>query len=303
MCNVIKEGSVYQFADDTCLITAHRDIKVAERHMQQNFDLICKWAHDVGLVINSNKTKLIHIRSSHNTADYSIKVITHEHDCFHNKHQNCSCKALEIVQQHKYLGLIIDERFNWGPHIQHVCHKLRAIQSKLAILKYKVPYKILRLIYLSMADSIIGYGLSSYGKTYKTYLDYIYKLQISILKIIVPKKVKLECKKNNDYNDLFNYCKILSIFDKTKLHTLIEENQNKSKLNKKKRPDRLRNILYQKSFNLPKVNNVYGQRTWMYYLPNVLNELPLEMQNIFVTTDKFSSKIKNHFIDSYKRTT
>ncbi|KAJ8709457.1 hypothetical protein PYW08_009461 [Mythimna loreyi] len=40
MCNIFTEGSVYQFADDTCLVAAHRDIREAQRVIQCNFDLL-----------------------------------------------------------------------------------------------------------------------------------------------------------------------------------------------------------------------------------------------------------------------
>jgi hypothetical protein len=89
-----------------------------------------------------------------------------------------------------YIGLIIDHRLNWGPHVNYVCDKLRAILSKLSILKHKVPYRTLRLLYLALADSVIGYALGTYGRTFKTNMEKIYNLQIRILKTIVPKHIK-----------------------------------------------------------------------------------------------------------------
>ncbi|KAG7304843.1 hypothetical protein JYU34_010230 [Plutella xylostella] len=296
MCNIITEGSVYQFADDTCLVIAHKDLKIAERSMQKNYDLLCKWAHDAGLVINASKTKVVHIRSSHNTYDIQPSIIAHEHQCFHTKNTNCNCISLEVVQQHKYLGLIIDQRFNWEPHVNHVCTKLRALLGKMAILKYKVPFNILRLIYMAMADSIIGYGLSSYGKTYKTHLEKIYKLQKSILKVIVPNKIMLEYKKNKI--NLFHYCKVLDIYDKLKLQTLIEEDCNKTFLKKKERPTRLRKLSYMPMYTLPRYNNTYGTRIWMYFLPDIVNELPNDLQNLYINSNihKYKSKIKDFLV-------
>lgn len=34
--------------------------------------------------------------------------------------------------------------------------------------RYKMPYNTLNLLYLAMADSVISYGLYSYGRTFKT---------------------------------------------------------------------------------------------------------------------------------------
>ncbi|VVD04277.1 unnamed protein product [Leptidea sinapis] len=57
MCRLFKHGSVYQFADDTCIVVADTDIKIAERKLQENFDAMCQWSHNVGLAINAQKTK------------------------------------------------------------------------------------------------------------------------------------------------------------------------------------------------------------------------------------------------------
>ncbi|XP_039755208.1 Kv channel-interacting protein 4-like [Pararge aegeria] len=90
-----QEGSVYQYADDTCIIVANRDVRAAERMMQANFDTLCKWAHDLGLVINIKKTKAMHIHSAHNKAEYKAHIVAHAHDCLHGRIQHCIYSELE----------------------------------------------------------------------------------------------------------------------------------------------------------------------------------------------------------------
>lgn len=142
MPNIFTEASVYQFADDTCLLAAHKDISVAQKQLQHNFNQLCKWAHDSGLIINAQKTKLLHIHSPYLRTGLRPSITAHSHQCFHSSnYTNCNCIKLELVKQHTYLGLIIDNNFNWKPHIEHICNKLRAIMSRLHIIKYKLPYK------------------------------------------------------------------------------------------------------------------------------------------------------------------
>ncbi|KAG7299374.1 hypothetical protein JYU34_016314 [Plutella xylostella] len=159
MSNIFTEGTVYQFADDTCLITAHKDISIAQIQLQHNYNQLCKWAHDVGLIINAQKTKLLHIHSPHLHTTFTPHISSHTHQCFHSDSYNatCNCDRLELVKQHTYLGLIIDKNFSWKPHIEHLSNKLRALMSRLQILKFKLPFNILRTLYLSLADSIISY--------------------------------------------------------------------------------------------------------------------------------------------------
>lgn len=56
--NLIKNCEVYQFADDTCLLAAGATAEEALNQLQVDFDLLVKWSHDVGLVLNAEKTKV-----------------------------------------------------------------------------------------------------------------------------------------------------------------------------------------------------------------------------------------------------
>lgn len=298
MFKIFKHASVYQFADDTCLITAHRDPKVAQSMMQIDFNNICKWAHDVGLSLNYQKTKAMYILSPYIKKNADVSITAHEHNCMHMKPTTCNCKQLEMVEHQKYLGLKIDSKFNWGPHVDQVCIKLRGLLAKLNILKYKLPYNALRLLYLSMADSIINYGLSSYGRTYKTYLRYIYNLQIRLLKTIVPLKIKYRYRDN--YQKLFQYCKVMSVYDKIKVAIITEYRDKIPNLELRHRPSNLRNLEYLPPYKVPTCNNEYGKRVWNCVLPTTLNELPSTVVNRLENLHKnqFKTFLKRFFIHS-----
>lgn len=291
MCNIFQVASVYQFADDTCLITANNNVSIAVNQMQSEFNLLCKWAHDLGLSINYKKTKLMYIHSPYIKAYIAPRVVAHEHACMHTQNPNpdCKCEPLELVDMHTYLGLKIDSKFNWGPHIDHVCNKLRIILSNLSILKYKMPYNTLRLLYMALADSVINYGISSYGRTYKTYLQRIYNLQLRILKTIVPLKVKHRHRHN--YNKLFQYCRVLSVFDKVQLAVILEYKNQMGSLDRYLRQSNLRSLPNQPFFKIPRNNNQYGKRVWTSCLPRYLNCLPHDTINNIL-----NNKISNNVV-------
>ncbi|CAH0407479.1 unnamed protein product [Chilo suppressalis] len=48
MEKVVNNCSIYQYADDTCLIAANKDVSEAESQLQLDFDNFCKWSHDMG---------------------------------------------------------------------------------------------------------------------------------------------------------------------------------------------------------------------------------------------------------------
>ncbi|KAG7300639.1 hypothetical protein JYU34_014938 [Plutella xylostella] len=183
--NVVKKCTIFQFADDTCLISAHKDIKTAEQNLQADFTNICEWSHDAGLVLNAEKTVFLHIRSSHNVPDpaVEVKLIAHSHDCLHRKPNYCTCPQIGKKDRQTYLGVVIDDRLTWRYHIDSVCDKLRCVMGKLGVIRHRIPFTIRINLYKSLVESIISYGLSSYGRTFNTYLDRIYSLQLRILKI------------------------------------------------------------------------------------------------------------------------
>lgn len=129
-------------------------------------------------------------------------IVGHSYQCLHNKSKvGCSCDSLEMVENYKYLGLIIDHHFSWKQHINKVCDKLRSVLVKFYHLKNVLNRANLYTVYYALADTLLFYGLCCYGRTFKTYLDKIKNLQIRFLKIIVGKSIKQQCK--NNYNLLF----------------------------------------------------------------------------------------------------
>lgn len=290
--NLIKRCTVYQFADDTCLMAADKEPLIAQNQIQDDFTAICKWSHDSGLVINRDKTKVIHVRSSHNHCPgrESVKVVSHCHDCLHSNNCTKDCQLIEQVTQHTYLGLVIDNRFNWAKHIDKTCNKLRAIMAKFYIIKCKIPNDILLTLYKTLVESIISYGLSSYGRTYKTYLDQIYNIQYRLIKLIVPHKIKT--KYSGDPDGLFKYCGVLSIHKKVELNLLIEQ-YFRTDIQILKSHTTVTRSITQKKLNIPKTNNIYGKRTSYYLIPYLINNIPTEIKN------KINKKNINNILSKY----
>ncbi|KAI5631398.1 reverse transcriptase (RNA-dependent DNA polymerase) domain-containing protein [Phthorimaea operculella] len=223
MCNVVKNCCIYMYADDTCLLYADKDLNVIERKLQQDFTNIIKWAHDNGIVINISKTKCMLIRSPHLKAESRApRIIGHSYYCLHNDGAMCDCAELEVVQHYKYLGLVIENKFSWKKHIGIMCDKLRAVLVKLRHLSYVLDRATMYVVYFALVDSIISYGLGSYGQTFKTYLNKIKSLQKRFMKLLVDKKVKARCK-DSDYEQLFIECKMLPVHEKFALFTIVEQ--------------------------------------------------------------------------------
>jgi hypothetical protein len=91
---------------------------------------------------------------------------------------------LEICSSVKYLGIYIDEQLNWKAHIEKLTTKLN---KQLGILKYaraRLNRNALRTIYLSLAHSILLYGLELWGTALPTILYPVKMAQNRLLRTI-----------------------------------------------------------------------------------------------------------------------
>lgn len=293
MSKVISNCTCYQYADDTCLVIGRRDLQEAFRLLQSDFDYLTKWCHDAGLVLNAGKTKLMHIRSPYLKPSQGGHVKAHDHACLHSVGlQNCNCPIIETVGSYTYLGLKIDNCLNWGLQIEGVCNKLRQFLANMYILKDRIPYKVKLMLYNSLAESYVQYGVSSYGRTYNTYLNNIYKLQLKILKLIVSPVIK-ERFRDNEYG-LFKHCKVLPIQTRVKYSLLKEQYFNPLFHNKIEHPVFTRAIA-RGCLCTTRARNAFGERTAHYLIPRLINELPSTIKEN-LDTKNIKSKLKSHFL-------
>ena len=67
-----------------------------------------------------------------------------------------SCKRLYPSKSVKYLGIKINENFNWKQHIHDIAIKLNRANAVLSITRNYVNKHTLRTIYLAIFDSHIN---------------------------------------------------------------------------------------------------------------------------------------------------
>jgi hypothetical protein len=113
MSTCIQNGTCFQFADDTCLLVADKDPQKACDLLQSDLNSLLRWWHDLRLVVNSSKTKLMVIQSPYLKRNLINCLVAHNHSCLHSSHNGtCQCPQIEVVKTIKYLGLTIDDKFN-----------------------------------------------------------------------------------------------------------------------------------------------------------------------------------------------
>ncbi|KAG7301489.1 hypothetical protein JYU34_014455 [Plutella xylostella] len=294
LCGALNYSSAYMFADDLCTLRAGFNLTDTCYSIQNDIDAVVRWSHDNGIVLNADKTKLLILHSPHlNLNESPPPLVTHSYSCLHNNLVNCQCKPIERVDCVTYLGVKIDNNFSWSQHIEYISDKLRILLGKFYHLSYKVPISTLKCLYFALVDSILDYALDCYGLTFKTYLDKLETLQTRFLKLLVNTKTKLECRDN--YKKLYKICKILPVTVKFKYLLAIHNYKTcNNYLHPITHKHGTRSISEGK-FEVPKVNNYYGDRTLKKRIPYLLNSLPQDIRQEPMLS-KFKTKLKKYFL-------
>jgi hypothetical protein len=92
------------YADDGALIILANDIETAQRQMQSAIDKADTWATTVGLQFSVSKTKAMIFSRSKNPPNLLSPLIMADEE-------------IEVVDTFKYLGILLDNRLDWVPHI------------------------------------------------------------------------------------------------------------------------------------------------------------------------------------------
>lgn len=141
----------------------------------------------------------------------------------------------------------------------------------------------------------VSYGLTSYGRTFPTYLKQIYKLQLRLLKLIVPPKILATLKTDSE---IFEYCKVLSVFQKFQLN-FITENYFRVEIQKPIAHSKITRQITNKKLVTPSSTNYYGKRTSNYMIPHFLNKLPTQLKDI-ITKTNIKTLLKKYFLETHK---
>lgn len=101
----LPEGVIaFMYVDDIIIYIRSGDIPMATNLLQQTFNNISTWLADLGLEISIRKTQFIVFSRLRNS-------------CERRHYINLNDQEMESLEQIKYLGIILDRKLLWHPHI------------------------------------------------------------------------------------------------------------------------------------------------------------------------------------------
>lgn len=118
------------------------------------------------------------------------------------------------VKQHIFLGITLDHKLSWKPHISNISIKISKCISIMHKSRYFLNDKSLYVVYCSLVMPHITYCLEVWGNTYKTNLHSLTVLQKRAIRIVHNAGFR------DHTNALFLKSKALKFVDLVNFYTL-----------------------------------------------------------------------------------
>ena len=169
-----KYSSTILFADNTTLYKTHRNLEYLKFCLEHDLNHLLDQFHANKLTLNLTKTVCVLFQQNQKHKDIILEVNNLK---IHNEPET------------KFLGMWLDQNFNWNSHIQKLIVKLRRKQGLLKCAQNFPNKEAKKLVYHAHIESHIRYGLIIWGNNASTQqINKIRRLQSECLTLICGKK-------------------------------------------------------------------------------------------------------------------
>ena len=266
------------FADDSNVFLSNKNPHTLVQIINSELTKLTQWIRANKLSLNLQKTK--YMLFSNTIESLPSDIIFDD-------------TPLECVSEIKFLGVTVDNKLTWKPHILNICKTLSRNIGIINKLKHSFPLTPLLMLYSSLILPYINYGILVWGKTHNYLLDKLITLQKKSLRIICNTTAR------SHTEQLFFKHKILNVKD---LY-LFQLGQFMYKYNINALPN-IFNSIFQKNqsfhnyptrqsneFHLPRLRTLLAQNTFLYTGPKYWNSLDNEIKNAR-SLSSFKHKLK-----------
>lgn len=174
--------SVDLYADDTTLYDVQSDKQILEENLQKSLNLIHKWCKENGLLLNTEKTKIMLITSRQKRSHLND-------DTLGLTYNNLD---LKLTHSEKILGVNIDDNLVWNLHFQQVVKKVSSYLWLLSQISQFLSTEDRLLFYNAYIRPQFDYCCVIWGNSTSYNINKINKLQRRACKLIL----------RNDYTNL-----------------------------------------------------------------------------------------------------
>ena len=211
----IPEEHIRLFADDTGIFVVGKTLNSTIAAMQHLLNLLEKWFESNKLTISVPKCAVVIFHGKNKILPANLPVLY------------LNGTEIHRVSSFKYIGVILDEKLTWEPHVNHICTRLNRYFGIFYHIRNKIPQQMARQLYFSTVFPHVNYAMEVYGSCALKLTQRLQSKQNQLLKVLT-KKDRLFAT-----NELHFSHKILKINDlyKTKVLCFVHACLNQNTLN------------------------------------------------------------------------
>ena len=171
--NIVASTDLY--ADDTTIYDIQYDKQVLENNLQRSLILLQQWCKENGMLINTDKTKVMFITSRQKRCNLNDASF----------HLKCNNIDLKLTKGDKILGANIDENLIWDSHYKYIVKKVSTHLWLLSQISSYLSVKDRLLFYNAYIRPHFDYCSVIWGSSTCSNTDKITKLQRRACKLIL----------------------------------------------------------------------------------------------------------------------
>ena len=179
LCNSTALGEFVLFADDTNIFVCGKD-KTSAYH---NANIILSSVHNYMKAnkLHINMKKCCFMYFSPNKRD-DVNDSADEHTLKLNGNE-----ILRVCHT-KFLGVVIDDKLSWQPHIDHLIKKLACCTGTLNRIKDNIPSHLHKDLYHTLFESHLSYGITVWGNLSQNKIEPLFTSQKKCIRILFGDK-------------------------------------------------------------------------------------------------------------------
>lgn len=278
LCNYKFHGSPVAFADDFCLVYAQDSWDEVSRCMNEDLVKVCFWFNSHGLSLNVSKTSIVNFKLKRDSTE-NIDVRCHDVTCDLGA-PSCSCEPLQESKSAEYLGIIFDSNMKWTSHIARVNRIGRSFLRIFFHLRNVCPVSTLKILYHSLFESKLSYGISVWGGAYNSHIQPLFVTQKYIMRTMA---------REPRLNPSFPIFRKFSILPLRHLFIYKALPLFFQRCGQRNQPIRL--TRQQPQYMVPRAHKEIFQKCFSFLAPRLANSVPIEIVE-FANRPCFKAKIK-----------
>ena len=171
-------STINLYTDDSVIYSPNNSVESVNERLNQDLSNIASWCARNQMVINHDKSKSMLISTAQNLRHQSQKSLS----------VYIRSKKLENVDKQKILGVTVDNKIYWSPHISCIVKKISTYIKVLYRIKNLLPIFSRKTYYNSFISSHMNYCSTVWSGASSNQIERLFILQKRIARVILDKE-------------------------------------------------------------------------------------------------------------------